>query len=108
MAPPAPGEVPAPTGLRVVAGNGGLAASWNPAIATPGGSPVVSYNLNVRRVADGATESINLPVINPGSGIYQPVPGLANNLAYTVTVVAIDQGGRSSAPLSAGPVVPHS
>jgi hypothetical protein len=99
--------VPAPTGLTVVAGNGGLAASWNAPATAPGASPIVSFNLTVRRVADGAAETISVPVVNPGSSIYQPVPGLANNLAYTVTVVSIDQGGRSSASVSAGPVVPH-
>jgi hypothetical protein len=71
-------------------------------------SPIVNYTLTVRRVADGATETVSVPVVNPSSGIYQPVPGLANNLAYTVTVIAVDQGGRTSAPVSAGPVVPRS
>jgi hypothetical protein len=67
----------------------------------------VSYHLTVRRLADGATETITVPVVNPGSGIYQPVYGLANNFAYTVSVTAVDQGGHSSASVSAGPVVPR-
>jgi hypothetical protein len=106
-AAPAAPAVPAPTGLRVAAGNGALAASWNAPATAPGAPPIVSYNLTVRRIADGATETINVPVVNPGAGIYQAVPGLANNLAYTVTVTAIDQAGHTSPPVSAGPVIPH-
>jgi hypothetical protein len=106
--PAAPALVPAPVGLAVAAGNGGLIASWSPPAMAAGASPIVSYDLTVRRVADGATETVSVPVVNPGSGIYQPVPGLANNLAYTVTVTAVDQGGRTSAPVAAGPVVPRS
>ncbi|HEY0559795.1 MAG TPA: fibronectin type III domain-containing protein [Frankiaceae bacterium] len=106
--PPPPARPAVPPPLDVVArpGHGAIVVTWNPPRVAADASPIVRYDLTVVRLADGASETIMVSVVMPGNGIYQPVTGLAGGYAYAVTVTAIDQGGRRSAPASGGTVVP--